>query len=209
MATFDERAREWDTPERVIRAAAVADAIRNAVELSSTDRLIDVGAGTGLLGLALADDVGEVVLSDPSSGMIEVASEKIAALDLPAVRAIHLDLLVDEAPAERFDVAVSSLVLHHLRDTRAALAAIRELLVPGGRLALADLDTEDGSFHTAEAEGIFHLGFDRDAVAGLARGVGFTDVATRTATIIDDGEDGRTYPVFLLTGRRGRDQAAG
>lgn len=204
MATFDERARDWDTPERIARAAKAADAIRTVVPLRPEHRLVDVGAGTGLLGLALADDVGEVVLSDPSSGMIEVATEKLAAAGLRSVRALRHDLLSGPPDGERFDVAVSLLVLHHISDTRAALAAIRDLLVPGGWLALADLDTEDGSFHSADAEGIFHLGFDRAAVSELAREVGFDAVATRTALVIgeDDGADGGRFPVFLLTGRR-------
>ena len=202
MATFDERARDWDTPERIDRAGRVAAAIEQAIPLRKTDRLVDVGAGTGLLGLALIDDVAEIVLADPSAGMIEVANEKLAAAGLRTVRAIRHDLTADPPPADRFDVAVSLLVLHHIGDTAAALAAIRELLVPGGRIALADLDTEDGTFHTAEAEGIHHLGFDRSALRQLAEEAGFEDVATRTATVIDEGAEGGGYPVFLLTGRR-------
>jgi 2-polyprenyl-3-methyl-5-hydroxy-6-metoxy-1,4-benzoquinol methylase len=206
VTTFDERARDWDTPERIDRAARVAGAIREAVPLRKTDRLVDVGAGTGLLGLAFVDDVSEIVLSDPSAGMIEVATEKLAAADLRSVSAVRHDLVVDPPSADRFDVAVSLLVLHHLEDTAAALAAIHDLLMPGGRIALADLDTEDGSFHSADAEGIHHLGFDRVAVAGLARAAGFVDVATRTATVIDEGADDGGFPVFLLTGRRPPDR---
>jgi len=209
MATFDERAREWDTPERISRAARVAAAIEGAVPLELTDRLVDVGAGTGLIGLALVDDVREVVLLDPSAGMIEVATEKLATSGLRSVSAVRHDLLVDPPPADPFDVAVSLLVLHHLEDTAAALAAIRELLVPGGRIALADLDTEDGSFHSADAEGIHHRGFDRAAVAKLAESVGFVEVATRTATVIDEEAGGGGFPVFLLTGRRPPAQAPG
>ncbi|HXI81444.1 MAG TPA: class I SAM-dependent methyltransferase [Verrucomicrobiae bacterium] len=209
MTTFDERAREWDTPERISRAARVAVAIKDAVPLRAADRLVDVGAGTGLLGLALVDDVGEVVLLDPSAGMIDVATEKLVASGLPSVRAVRHDLLVDPPPADRFDVAVSLLVLHHLEDTSAALAAIRELLVPGGRIALADLDTEDGSFHSKDAEGIHHRGFDRAALVKLAVSVGFVDVATQTATVIGDAAEGGSFPVFLLTGRRPTAQAPG
>jgi ubiquinone/menaquinone biosynthesis C-methylase UbiE len=203
MATFDERARDWDTPERIARAAEVASAIRGALDLSGTERMIDVGAGTGLLGLALVDDVGSVTLADPSAGMIEVANEKLAGGSLPTVHAVHHDLIADPAPADPFDLAVSMLVLHHIEDTAAALAGIHALLAPGGRIALADLDTEDGTFHSPEAEGIHHQGFDRSEIERLAGEAGFGDVATRTAMrIADEDSGGPGYPVFLLTGRR-------
>jgi SAM-dependent methyltransferase len=197
---FDEKARGWDTPERQERAEAVARAIRERVALTEHTRVIDIGAGTGLLGLALADDAGEVVLAEPSSGMLAVTLEKLAAADRANVSAVRFDLLTDAPPAAPVDLAVSLLVLHHLADTRAALGAIRNLLRPGGWMALADLDAEDGSFHGEGAEGIHHHGFDRKAIEQLAREVGFADVAVSKATELE--RDGRTYPVFLLTGRR-------
>ncbi len=200
MSTFDERARDWDDPEKVERASMVAAAIRRDVPLTSAMRTIDLGAGTGLLGLALADDVGELVLADPSAGMLAVVADKLAASGRPGITAIRLDLVADPPPGEPFDLAVSLLVLHHIADTAAVLRAIRDLLRPGGRIALADLDTESGSFHDPDAEGIHHHGFDRAAIAGLARDAGFVDVDTTTATEIT--RDGQTYPLFLLLGRK-------
>jgi 2-polyprenyl-3-methyl-5-hydroxy-6-metoxy-1,4-benzoquinol methylase len=203
VATFDERAKDWDTADRVARAGELAAVIRSTIPLAPTDRLVDVGAGTGLLGLALVDDVGEVVLLDPSAGMIEVATAKLADGALPTVHAARHDLLADPPPANPFDVAVSLLVLHHIADTASALGAIRDLIRPGGWIALADLDTEDGTFHSADAEGIHHHGFDRRALERIATDVGFVEVATRTAMVLDRNSRFAGYSVFLLTGRRG------
>jgi 2-polyprenyl-3-methyl-5-hydroxy-6-metoxy-1,4-benzoquinol methylase len=200
MATFDERAKEWDTPDRIERAAAVAEAVRAAVRLSREIRAIEIGAGTGLLGLHFAGDLASLLLTDTSTGMLEVATEKIRRDHLTNVTAASYDLLHDPAPTGPFDLLLSLLVLHHLDDTAAAFRAMFGLLGPSGRIALADLDTEDGTFHDADAEGIHHLGFDRERVAALARAAGFVDLGFSTADVIE--KDGRTYPLFLLTARR-------
>ncbi len=199
MTSFDERARDWDTPERRERAEAVADAIRENVPLTPTMRAIDIGAGTGLLGFTLAGDVGAMVLAEPSQGMLDVALEKLAAGGPPNITAVRFDLMADAPPGDPFDLALSLLVLHHLADTGAALSAIRRLLRPGGRLVLADLDAEDGSFHDPETEGIHHLGFERPALIEMTRAAGFADVEVGTATEII--REGRRYPIFLLLAR--------
>jgi ubiquinone/menaquinone biosynthesis C-methylase UbiE len=200
MSRFDEKAREWDTPERQERAREAAAIIREHVPLAAGMRAIDIGAGTGLLGLALASDVGSMVLAEPSAGMLAVAREKLAAAGPANVTAIPFDLQSGPPEGGPFDLAVSLLVLHHVEDTPAALATLHAMLAPGGRIALLDLDAEDGTFHE-DQEGIHHHGFDRGSLGDLARAAGFLEVETRLVGDID--RDGRTYAVFLLTARRG------
>jgi SAM-dependent methyltransferase len=199
MNRFDEGARTWDTPDHRARAVAVAAAILREVAVPRAARVVDIGAGTGLLGLALAPDVGAVTFAEPSAGMLEVLGEKLDALGDPRLRALPYDLLVDPPPPDGFDLAVSLLVLHHLEDTEAALRAIAALLVPGGQIALADLATEDGSFH-ADPEGIHHHGFDPSTLVDAARTAGFTEARIAHATEIE--RDGRRYPLILLIARR-------
>jgi 2-polyprenyl-3-methyl-5-hydroxy-6-metoxy-1,4-benzoquinol methylase len=200
VTTFDERARDWDIPERRERAQALARVLRASVPLTSSMCAIDIGAGTGLLGLELASDVARIVLAEPSSGMLEVAREKLATGRWPNATAVAFDLVGDPPLEPPFDLAVSLLVLHHVADTKAGLAAIHALLAPLGRLALMDLDAEDGSFHDEDAPGVHHHGFERAEIVRLAREVGFTDLRITTALEIE--RHGRSYPLFLLTGRR-------
>ncbi|HEV2006735.1 MAG TPA: methyltransferase domain-containing protein [Candidatus Limnocylindrales bacterium] len=201
MTSFDERARDWDSDEHIATATAVANAIRSAVPLAPTTKALEIGAGTGLLGLALLDDLGELVLSDPSAGMRDVALEKVRQGGLANVRVEDLDLLGERAPSpRRFDLVISQLMLHHVKDTAGLLRATNQMLVPGGRIAMADLDSEDGTFHDPAAEGIHHHGFPREALRDLAADAGFEDIEFGDATAIP--RNGRTYPLFLLIARK-------
>src|SRR5688572_1126199 len=124
MTSFDERASEWDTPERIERAEAVARSIHERLPVGRDARIIDIGAGTGLLGLAVRAMYGgarELVLAEPSVGMRDVASAKVAAASLTDVTVIAYDLTSDAPPDGSFDLAVSLLVLHHVEDTRSVL----------------------------------------------------------------------------------------
>lgn len=200
MSRFDDKAADWDTPERIERTREAARIVREHVALTPSMRVIDIGAGTGLLGLELAPNVASVLLAEPSQGMLEMARRKLAEDGPPNVTAVAWGLEGDPPPGAPFDLAVSLLVLHHVRDTAAALRAVHALLTPDGRIALLDLDAEDGSFHEADAEGIHHHGFDQVRLRDLAAAAGFLDVASRNVSHVD--RDGRDYPVFLLTGRR-------
>jgi 2-polyprenyl-3-methyl-5-hydroxy-6-metoxy-1,4-benzoquinol methylase len=201
MSVFDEKAAEWDTPERRERAHALAQVFRQHVSLSPELRVIDIGAGTGLLGLDLLADVGSVVLADPSEGMIEQARRRIEAEGIVDATAIVFDFpAVEPPPGAPFDLAVSLLVLHHVEDTAATLRSIHAMLAPGGYVGLIDLDEEDGSFHDPDQPGIHHHGFHGGSLVALAAAAGFADAQTR---IIHELErDGRRYPLFLLTGRK-------
>jgi ubiquinone/menaquinone biosynthesis C-methylase UbiE len=205
MPTFDERAADWDTPDKVDRAEVLADAIVQRLAIPPGARAIEIGAGTGLLGLAVAarlsalgKPLAELVLADPSQGMLDVAAAKLRDPRFAFARTTRFALTADPLPdGSPFDLALSLLVLHHVESTTAAFAALHDLVRGGGRLALADLDAEDGSFHDDGSEGIHHHGFDRHLVAAQADAAGFRDVEVATGTEIE--RDGRRYPVFLLT----------
>lgn len=201
MRTFDERAPAWDTPRRIVRAEEAARTIEDAIAITPGCRAIEVGAGTGLLGLALRERFGSLVLADTSDGMLAEASRKVSDGGLTGVSTARFDLASDPPPAGGpFDLVLSLLLLHHVRDTRAALAGMFRLLATGGQIAAIDLDTEDGSFHDSGSEGVHHQGFDRERLAALAREVGFDDVRVGDGYPIED--DDRRYPMFLLTARR-------
>lgn len=198
---FDERAATWDDdPAHVERAEAVAAAIRRAVRLDPSVRLLEYGAGTGLVAQALRHAVGPITVADTSSGMRKVMEGKVEAGLIGDARVWDLDLAsVPLAPStDRFDLIATVLTLHHLPRLEPVLSNFATLLDRGGRLAIVDLDEEDGSFHPDGFDG--HHGFDHEALAGALRAAGFADVSFRRCHQVV--RHGRTYPLFLATATR-------
>ena len=203
MNPFDEKAATWDdNPGRRALARAAFEAMSRAVTWDQTWRVLDAGAGTGLLTLAVLPHVARVTAVDNSAGMLEVLARKAANLPVDT----HLcPLEALDLPAASFDAVISSMALHHVRDTAAALAGFARVLRPavgprpGGHLLLADLDLEDGSFHSDHV-GVHHPGFDRASLAAALAAAGFTGVSFTTAwempRVRPDGTT-RHFPVFL------------
>ena len=197
---FDEAAATWDEePRRVRLARAVADEIARQIHLSHNMDVLDFGCGTGLLTLALQPLVRSVTGADASSGMLDVLKQKVQAQGLANVETILLDSKVPLSLDARFHLIVSSMALHHVANLAPLFSRFHKQLEPGGRVGLADLDREDGSFHE-DARDVFHLGFERSELQTLLAAAGFVGLDVTTATITR--KENRDYPVFLITGRR-------
>jgi len=205
-ARFDRVAAKWDSnPGRVVLAQAVADAIRNVVPLRPDMNAMDFGAGTGLVTLALLPYVARVTAVDTSGEMVRVLDEKLKALRIGNVQTILSESGKTPLPAAEFDLIVSSMVLHHIPDVPETLRRLRPCLRPGGWIALADLDLEDGTFHS-DSVGVYHHGLDREDVCRWLQAAGFMDTTAREAhRIVRPSADDQPhqYPVFLVTGRAG------
>ena len=200
---FDKKAATWDeNPTRVKLAEDVVQAIKQAVPLLPDMEVLDFGCGTGLLALSLLPAVKSVTGADTSQGMLDVLEAKARAQGRANVstKLLHPGDKLSGA----YDLIISSMTLHHVEDTEALLAQMFQTLKPSGSLCLADLDLEPGTFHD-DNTGIFHFGFDRDALRSLFMKAGFCNVRAVTATeIIKPNQQGdlRTYPVFLMVGEK-------
>jgi ubiquinone/menaquinone biosynthesis C-methylase UbiE len=135
--TYDERFGISYDEASARDAAAEAHRLLGSRHLG---RVLDVGCGTGYLGLGLAaaGQVDDLHLVDLSPGMLERAAANADGLGVPAtfVRASATTL---PYPDGAFDAVVSRGVLHHLHDVPAALREWRRVVRPGGPvLALSE-----------------------------------------------------------------------
>ncbi|MBK9601557.1 MAG: class I SAM-dependent methyltransferase [Anaerolineales bacterium] len=204
MTNFDERAKDWDSdPKKVERARTVADAIRKAIPLSREMTALEYGCGTGLLSFALQEELGQITLADTSQGMLDVLAEKISTSDVRNMKPLRLDLSTDPLPDERYAITYSLMTLHHIHNTQDILKKFHALLEPGGYLLVADLDKEDGSFHTDGTTDI-HKGFARSELQKQVEAAGFEEIAFFTAYTIKKKieEKEKFFPVFLMSARK-------
>ena len=194
---FNKEAAQWDeNPGRVKLANDVADAmIREASPTAEMD-VLDFGCGTGLVTLRLQPLVRSILGADSSEGMLGVLDGKIRSHGIKNVRTKLVDFEKGGRIQGAFHLIVSSMTLHHVPEPAALFREWRNLLLPRGRVCFADLDVEDGSFHT-DNTGVFHKGFDRAHLARLLAEAGFSDIRDVTAATVKR-EGGREFPVFLI-----------
>ena len=200
---FDSRAAQWDAlPRRVALAKAVVEAIIAESDPQPEMRLLDYGAGTGLVTLGLLPLVKEAIAVDSSRGMLDQLEIKAREAGINNLKTIFIDLDHEWHLPKGVDLLVSSMTLHHVPEIDPLMQHFRECMNPGGILCIADLELEDGSFHDDSA-GIPHKGFSIEEMEGFFRASGFSEVRTaQVIKVVKDRDGGQQeYPVNLTVGR--------
>ena len=192
---FKEKAKDWDMRDH---AKALSDAvgamILNKIDFTEKMAVMDFGAGTGLICSHLVSKVYKITAVDVSQAMLENLSKKTELQN--RVEGVCQDITVQSLDLQ-FDVIVSAMAMHHVKDIDNLIKSLVSHLKPNGQIALADLDKEDGHFHSGNTEGVYHYGFDRKELKHLFEENGFKNVEFVTTHTID--KVGKLYPVFLLT----------
>lgn len=104
--------------------------------VAGADRVLELAAGTGLVTPVLAGAARGVVSTDYASAMVEHLDAMVRERGLTNVRCQRADIYALPFEAASFDAVVAANVLHLVPDLDAALAAMRRMLRPGGRLVV-------------------------------------------------------------------------
>ncbi|HIP20545.1 MAG TPA: class I SAM-dependent methyltransferase, partial [Sulfurimonas sp.] len=147
-------------------------------------------------GFLIAKDVKKVFGVDMSPSMLAKLKEK----NTPelSIEAVEQDI-VKEPLDDIFDGIVSSMTLHHVEDLEAFFKSIYKNLDENGFLAIADLEKEDGTFHS-DNTGVYHYGFDEKELCDVVKKCGFKDVSFDSIATINKPQ--RDFGVFLLSAKK-------
>jgi SAM-dependent methyltransferase len=172
--------------------APVSTVTMAAAKLQPGERVLDVACGTGVVTRLAAERVGRtgsVTGLDVAPDMIDVARATPAA-DAPSIDWQVGDALALPLPDDAFDVVTCQMGLMFMEDRVKAVAEMRRVLAPGGRVIVTTPGAIQPLFEVMEKAITDHIGaelggfvravfsmHDPDAVAALLAGTGLRDVA--------------------------------
>jgi len=141
---FSEKAAEYDD-SKSDEYHACAGLVIDYAAPEPDDVVLDLGAGTGAIALALAEDADRVLARDVSEGMMEEGRRKAEERGLDDVEFAYGEFRDPELePDQRADIVTSNFALHHLADDekREAIGVMAE--TGARRIVLGDVAFFEG-----------------------------------------------------------------
>ena len=175
---FAHRAADWDQPSKVEMTKKFVNALLTKIEPQSHWKALEVGAGTGLVGLQIIDKVEKLVFEDTSEAMLEVLKQKPKPEN--KVEIVHGEVF--EYVDRDIDFVFSCMAFHHIPDIEKSLQHLYQITKPEAIIIVGDIRTEDGSFHSFEP--IPHKGFDTEQLAAQFAVAGFKVLSTETYNVL-------------------------
>ena len=138
---WDERVSAWEEVAATPAFQGLQQRVLREARPTPSDIALDLGAGTGLLTIPLARQVSEVIAVDISSAMLARLRQRADESQVTNLTCIEADLRVLPLDDDSVTLAVSNYTFHHLADAEKelALAEVRRILAPGGRLVVCDM----------------------------------------------------------------------
>lgn len=140
--------KEWiqnlERPERI--AGLQIDKVVPLLKLKPGDKVADIGAGTGVFSLRLAQAVapsGKVYAVDIDPGLLDYIAQKAKKANVDNVQTVQGEFSDPKLPARDIDLAFFHDVLHHIENRQVYLKALAAYMSTAGRIALIEMNRDD------------------------------------------------------------------
>ena len=204
MNRFDEAAKTWDKKQSSIDSSnACVNNLLEKTTLKNDANILDYGCGTGFIAFALSNETNNILGMDYSDGMVSRFNEKAKELDFDNIKAVKHNMNEEELPQEQFDLVISSMTMHHIKDTNMFARKCFEALKNNGIVCINDLEKEDGTFHKKHNnEGVEHFGFEKEDVCKIFENQGFEIISCDT--VFKHERNDKEYPLFNLIAKKAK-----
>jgi len=142
---FKEWSNEYDsTLGKVKRHQELLDLVVKLSGVKDNDTVLDIGCGTGLLSLKFLDKARCKVFGiDSSENMLAIFNRKIEKLSLGKRITTRLeDASSLKFQHDTFDIVASTVTLHHLKNKYPSVKKIHDIVKPGGRFVVGDINVD-------------------------------------------------------------------
>ncbi len=202
MNRFDEAAKTWDNKQTSIDSSnACVENLKKHIKLKDDSNILDYGCGTGFIAFALSNDTNNILGMDNSAGMVDRFNEKVKELNFSNLKAVKHNINEEDLPKNEFDLFITSMTMHHIKDTKMFAKKAYESLKDGGIVCINDLEKEDGTFHAKHNnDGVEHFGYEKEEVSKIFEEIGFKIISCDTVFIHERND--KEYPLFNLIAQK-------
>lgn len=192
---FNQLATRYDTPNNIKMAQLATEAIRPFLNKNNTKTAADLGCGTGLVGLALLNDVDSIVFVDGSEKMLELVETKLIVKGAKNASVLLMDMEPGAQLPSKVDTIIMSLVLHHISNRQELLSNLYDNLNDNGQLLIIDMAKRTENTHAHDH------GMDRIELATELQALGYKEVQSDVFYDAQKEHDAENASRFIISAR--------
>lgn len=171
---FDQIAPQWNSMRQKYFNQDIRPILFERINFKNKT-VIDLGAGTGYLSLALAKYAKLVFAIDQSQNMLDQIRQKATHQNLSNVFTIISDVNTIAFQSHQIDIVTMNMALHHMIEPSSIIKEMHRLLKDNGQIVISDVMKHQGEWAKEEMHDVW-LGFSKNQIEQWLTYNGFIEI---------------------------------